>query len=58
MYGKRFIQFDTLSVDEEGGESALATKNVVKTKKGGKKEIFPLWSEVNNYYLEVVVVNK
>ncbi|CDW71705.1 UNKNOWN [Stylonychia lemnae] len=47
IYGKRFIQFDTYSV-EEGGEE----------QKDNQSENYPIWAEFNTYYMSINVVNK
>ena len=46
-YGRRFVQYDTISVNDSGEE-----------KKATTSDLYPLWAEFNFYYHNIVVVNK
>ncbi len=51
VYGKKFIQFDTYSVeDQEGGDNSVSAKDKMLARKN-QKEIYPIYGEINCHYL-------
>lgn len=53
LYGKRYIQFDTYSVEDEGN-----TDDEGPVENDKISDLYPIHAYFNNYYFNVIVVNK